>query len=402
MEMATSLHRGLSAFLILLFTITLIVYFAFIRESYKPLHRLAPGDIPKIADDLDTESLIQCVRRQIASLKKQDPAKTILLDSDIYDNRWLLHSQEEFLAKLMERPDSGELERFLHDKFIFYQAGGRKDKRGRKMLVTGYYEPVFDGSLTAEPPFVTPLYALPKSLVTVPSQEGKAAQIGRYDESNTLTPFWNREEIETAGLLAGEELVFLKDPLDAFLLHVQGSGKIRLPDQSILSVRFAGSNGLEYKSIGKLLVDEQKMALEEVTVPAIRAYLERHPEERQRILHHNPRFIFFTWGDSLGPRGSSGEVLTPGRSIAIDGSALPEGTLGYLVSRKPTLGGDGRISDWKTMHRFVFPQDSGAAIKGTGRVDVFFGQGEYAEVAANHMKEPGKLYFLVKKGYPGP
>lgn len=399
--MAKPFNRGLLALSIVLFSFTLLLYFAFFRESYKPLHRLAPGDTPKVADDLDRESLIQCVRRQIAYLKKRDPAQTILFGNDIYDNRWLLNSQEEFLAKLLEQPDSDELAGFLSDKYIFYQAGGRKDKRGRKMLVTGYYEPVFDGSLTADPPFLTPLYAPPKSLVTVQGKNGEAAQIGRYDDSNKLTPFWSRAEIETTGLLAGEELVFLQDPFDAFLLHVQGSGKILLPDQSIRTVRFAGSNGREYKSIGKLLVDERKMALEEVTVPAIRAYLDQHPEELRRILHHNPRFIFFSWGDALGPRGSGGEILTPERSIAIDGSALPEGTLGYLVSRKPTLGADGRISGWKSLHRFVFPQDSGAAIKGTGRVDVFFGHGEYAEVAANHMKEPGKLYFLVKKGSPG-
>jgi len=399
--MVKPFRRGLLAFLILLFTVTLLVYFVFFRDSYKPLHRLISGNIPKIADDLDTDSLIQCVRRQIAFLKKQDPGGVILLGNDTYDNRWLLHSMEEFLTKLREQPDSGKLNDFLRDKYICYQAGGRKDKRGREMLVTGYYEPVFDGSLTAAPGFVTPLYAPPKSLVTIPGQEGKAAQIGRLDDNNTFTHFWSRAEIETAGMLAGNELVFLKDPFDAFLLHVQGSGKIRLPDQSIRTVRFAGSNGLEYKSIGKLLVDEQKMELEEATVPAIRTYLDGHPEERQRILHHNPRFIFFTWGDAFGPRGSSGEVLTPGRSIAIDNSALPEGTLGYLVSRKPTLGADGRINGWKSMQRFVFPQDSGSAIKGTGRVDVFWGHGEYAEIAANHMKEPGKLYFLVKKGYPG-
>lgn len=399
--MAKPFRRGLLASLILLFAVALLVCFPFFYERYKPLHRLSSSEVPKIADDLDTDSLIQSVSRQIASLRNQDPAKTVVLGQEIYDNRWLLLSLEEFLAKLTERPDSGEMDRFLRDRYVFYQAGGRKDKRGRKMLVTGYYEPIFDGSLTGEPPFLTPLYAPPKSLVTVPGKEGKTAQHGRLD-NNKLIPFWSRAEIETAGVLAGEELVFLKDPFDAFLLHVQGSGKIRLPDQSIRTVRYAGSNGLEYRSIGKLLVDERKLTLEEATVPAIRAYLEQHPEERQRILHHNPRFIFFTWGDASGPRGSGGQVLTPGRSIAIDSSALPEGALGYLLSRQPTLGPDGRIRGWKTLHRLVLPQDSGAAIKGTGRVDVYWGHGEYAEVAANNMKEPGRLYFLVKKGYPGP
>lgn len=393
-------RRGHLAFLTLFLILAPLAYFTFFSEDYQPLYRLPPGDAPEIADDQDRDSLIDCVRRQIDALKGQDPAKTLLLGDDTYDYRWLLRSQEEFLAKLTEQPDAKELAAFLRDRFIFYQAGGRKDKRGRTMLVTGYYEPVFDGSLTGEPPFLTPLYGPPKSLVTIPGKDGSAAQYGRLDENNRLARFWSRAEIETAGPLKGEELVFLRDPFDAFLLHVQGSGKVRLPDQSIRSVRFAGSNGLEYRSIGKLLVDERKMTLEEATVPAIRAYLHRHPDERQRILHHNPRFIFFTWGDASGPRGSSGQVLTPGRSIAIDSSVLPEGTLGYLVSRRPTLGADGRICGWEPLHRLVLPQDSGAAIKGSGRVDVFWGSGEYAEAAAHHMKEPGKLFFLVKKGYP--
>jgi membrane-bound lytic murein transglycosylase A len=373
----------------------------FVRESYQPLFRLGSNDMPSFADDMDMASLIQCCRRQIASLKKQDPGKSIAFGAESYNNRWLLFSLEEFLAKLEQQPQADELDRFLRDNFLLYQAGGRKDRGDRRMLVTGYYEPIFEGSLPGQPPFLTPLYTPPKSLVTIKGKEGQPDRIGRYDRNDRLIDYWSRAEIETAGLLAGNELVFLKDPFDAFLLHVQGSGRIRLTDNTTRSVRFAGSNGLQYNSIGKLLVDEQKMALEDVTIPAIRDYLSQHPEERQRILHHNPRFIFFHWGDSQGPRGSSGVELTAGRSVALDGSALPAGTLGYLVSRKPTLAADGTITGWKPLTRFVFPQDSGAAIKGTGRLDVFWGHGAYAETAANHMKEPGELYFLVKKGYPG-
>lgn len=389
----------LAPFALLAAAISLATYFFFIPERYQPLHRLAPDDIRVFTDDMDMGSLIECSRRQVAYLKKRDPEKIIAFGTDYYDNRWLLLSLEEFLAKLEQHPRADELDRFLRDNYLLYQAGGRKDRRGRHMLVTGYYEPTFEGSLTDLPPFLTPLYIPPKSLVTVKSNDGD--RIGRYDHNNHLVDYWSRAEIETTGVLAGNELVFLKDPFDAFLLHVQGSGKIRMPDNTIRSVRFAGSNGLRYNSIGKLLVDEKKMALEDVNIPAIRGFLIDNQKERQRILHHNPRFIFFEWGDSQGPRGSSGEILTPGRSIALDGSALPGQALGYLVSRMPTVGVDGQITGWKPLTRFVFPQDSGAAIKGTGRVDIFWGDGEYAEIAANHMKEQGKLYFLVKKGYPG-
>lgn len=389
----------LSALVLSIFAAT-VVYVLTTRDSYQPLHRLEQGDLPLFPDDMDIESLIESAKHQAAYLEKQNPTQKIIFGPDMYDNRWLLVSVQDLLAKLQQNPNEKELNRFLHENYLIYQAGGRAKQRGRHMLVTGYYEPIFPGSLTRESPFLTPLYTPPKSLVVIRDSGGKQ-KIGRYDQNNQFVAYWTRAEIEKSNLLQGEELAFLADPFDAFLLHVQGSGRIQLPDNSIRSVRFAGTNGLGYNSIGKLLVDEKIMTLKEVNIPSIRTYLQGHPEQQQRILHHNPRFIFFSWGDTLSPKGSSGEPLTPGRSIAMDASSLPGGTIGYLVSRRPEVTEDGTISGWTPLNRFVFPQDSGAAIKGTGRVDIFWGNGSYAEVAANHMKEDGMLYFLVKKGYPG-
>ncbi len=371
------------------------------QDTYKPLHRLGQEEVPFFSDDLDIESLIKCAQHQANFLEKQDPMADCLLGEDSYDTAWLLHSVRELLGQLEKKPDIRELNRYLHENFLVYQAGGRTKQQQRRMLVTGYYEPVFSGSLTREPPFVYPIYSLPTSLTVLPGEDSGSSRIGRYDQDNNFVPYWSRAEIEQNQLLKGNELAFLQDPFDAFLLHVQGSGRIQLADLSIRSVRFAGSNGLEYRSIGKLLVDKKIMTLADVTVPAIRTYLNNNPEQQERILQHNPRYIFFSWGDALAPKGSSGERLTPGRSIAIDASVLPGGTIGYMVSRRPVHAQDGNISSWKPLHRFVFPQDSGAAIKGTGRVDLFWGSGDYAELAANHMKEEGELYFLVKKGFPG-
>ncbi len=204
-------------------------------------------------------------------------------------------------------------------------------------------------------------------------------------------------EIDRDNPLAGSELVYLRDPFDAFLLQVQGSGRIRLADGSVKSVRFAGHNGQEYNSIGKLLVDEGKLSRKEVSIPAIRRYLSEHPGERKRILDHNPRVVFFTWGDEGNPQGSLGQELTPGRSVAIDNHTLPTALFGYLASRKPVVDSDGSILCWKPLTRFVLPQDSGAAIRGAGRVDLFLGSGTYARTTAGHMQEPGTLYFLLAK-----
>jgi membrane-bound lytic murein transglycosylase A len=375
---------------------SLLVFFYFEKDCYQPLHRLRQNQLPVLTDDFDRTSLIECSRKHLSILKSQNPDNTTFYGTDTYTNRWLVHSVESFLEKLQQNPSSEELRRFLDANYLVYQAGGNKDSGARRMLVTGYYEPIFEGSFTRQKPYLTPIYSLPPSLITVTGNNGES-QIGRYDFDHQLIAFWSRKEIETTfELLQGSELVFLKDPFDAFLLHVQGSGKIQFSDNTTRAVHYAGSNGLDYKSIGKLLVDEKAMSLEEVTIPAIRAYLQQHPDQLQRILHHNPRFIFFEWGDDLGPKGSSGEVLTPGRSIALDSTALPAGSIGFLATRVPQFDEQGQLIGWRPFTRFVFPQDSGAAIKGTGRVDVFFGHGKEAEFAAHHMKEDGKLYFLVK------
>lgn len=146
-----------------------------------------------------------------------------------------------------------------------------------------------------------------------------------------------------------------------------------------------------------MLVNEGKMTLEEVTMPAIRTYLAAHPQEIARILRHNESFIFFDWGGkTASPTGSMGEPLTAGRSVALDQTCYPTGALGYLLSQKPQLAADNTIR-WQPMARFVLNQDSGSAIKGANRLDLFWGSDRYAEIAAGNMKQAGKLYFLIKK-----
>ncbi len=387
------------AFATLLLSLALLaaMYIFSIRDVYNPLHRLQEKNIPYFSDDLNLPSFIASAQHQEAYLKKQDQGAKVSFGEDHYTYADLLASVQALIAKLEQHPDINELNSFLHTNFIVYQAGGRKGYKGRKMLVTGYYEPVFAGSLEKTPPYLTPLYSRPDSLVIRQDKKNGKKQIGRFNHNKDFVHYWSRAEIENNNLLKNNELVYLKDPFDAFLLHVQGSGRIQLPDKSIKTIRFAASNGLEYKSIGKLFVDEKIMSLDEVNIPAIRTFLRRHPEQLQRILHHNPRYIFFSWGDTANPKGSSGEELTPGRSVAMDSTSLPDGSIAYLASRKPVVAPDGTITGWAPLKRFVFPQDSGAAIQGTGRVDVFWGTGDYAETAANHMKEDGKLFFFVKK-----
>ncbi len=359
------------------------------------------NQIPPFRDDLDSKSLVTAATRHLHYLRRLPSDIVIRLGKELYSRDCLLESMETFLDILKQNPSPAEFDHALRENFILYQANGRHTGRsqGKKgeMLITGYYEPLVEGSLTRKAPFIHPLYTPPDSLLTYRNPDGKKTA-GRQDRDGEMIPFWTRAEIEEGNLLAGGELVYLQDPVDAFFLHIQGSGKIRLQDGSLRSVQFAATNGREYKSIGKLLVDEKKMTREEATMPTIRHYLEQNRDDQKRILHYNPRFVFFQWNKKKeSPTGSLGLPLTAGRSIAVDPATLPTGVMAYLVSQKPVLDQEGQFLRWESMQRFVLPQDTGAAIKGAGRADLFWGNGHYAEIAAGNMKEKGQLYFLIKK-----
>ncbi len=361
------------------------------------LHPVHSSLSPLFLDDFNRQSLLLAAKRQATYLQGLPKDTHFTLAGRTSTSTQLLTSIRYFIQIVEQTTNRQSLSRIIQDKFTIYQAAG-KSKGGvfGQMLVTGYYEPLFAGSLQRENPFLYPLYSPPADLINRKSRHGQKTLLGRFKDG-VFRPYWTRAEIENHNILNGNELIYLKDPFEAFLLHVQGSGKIQFRDGSIRAVCYANSNGHPYRSIGKLLIDEKKMAKEEATLPAIEAYLRRHSADMTRILQYNPRFIFFRWGDNSGPRGSNNILLTAGRSIAIDQQVLPSGTIGFLTSRRPVFAKDGRLRSWIPMQRFVFPQDSGAAIQGAGRVDLFLGDSNEAKLMAGLMKEEGILYFLLKK-----
>lgn len=364
-----------------------------------PLDRITQERLPQFTDDLQLEGLLTGAVRHLHYLRKLPDDSSFTLGADIYPVSWLRESMKSFIDILKQDPSPDELSRIISENFSIYQAGGRKDLPRGEMLITGYYEPFLKGSLTREAPFIFPLYAPPESLIHIRDKKSGKMTFKRKDQHGKLVPYWTREEIETNGHAAGSELVYLENPVDAFILHVQGSGKVQLQDGTVHSIHYAASNGLEYFSIGTLLVDRGKMSLEEVSIPTIRKYLRKHPDEQEEILNHNIKYIFFNWAPDGDPVGSLGEPLVGGRSIAVDPGILPQTTLAFLISRKPVLDENGAITEWVPLHRFVFPQDTGSAIKGSGRADLYWGSGNYAKVAAGSMKEKGTLYFMVKNKF---
>jgi membrane-bound lytic murein transglycosylase A len=190
-------------------------------------------------------------------------------------------------------------------------------------------------------------------------------------------------------------MAWLKDPVDVAFLHIQGSGRLRFPNGEILSVGYQASNGWPYQSIGGYMIKENYVSKEEMSMQKIREYLSDFPETVHEVLGHNPSYIFFRILDS-DPQGNIGVPLTPGRSIALDDKLFPKGGLCFISTQRPVLEG-GQIKEWISFSRFVLNQDTGGAIQGAGRADLFWGSGLYAEIAAGHMKHEGELYFLVKK-----
>lgn len=295
-------------------------------------------------------------------------------------------SKQEFLQRLRREFD-----------FFTLTSAAAQDP----MLITGYFEPEYPASLVREEPYLFPLYAVPGDLVESESAPGGKKRIFRRQD-NMLFPYWRREEIDTGKPLAGSELAYLSDPFDAFVLHVQGSGRLRLTDGTLRRIRYAGNNGHPYKSIGHLLVENGAMPLEQVSMPAIKKYLRTHPGELRKVLYYNDRYIFFAWDDRRqsegeGPIGSMGEPLVPGRSVALDQRCYPLGLVGFLNTRQPRFDEEGRLFSWVSLHRLVVNQDSGAAINGPHRLDLFYGHGPYAERAAGIMRQRGDFYILLKK-----
>lgn len=255
-------------------------------------------------------------------------------------------------------------------------------------LITGYHEPLLTGSLLKESPGQVALYRPPADL------QADGAQRFRLVDGRRQ-PYPPRHELERDGLLDGHELVWVDDPVEAFFLQIQGSGRIRLRDGSTLRVGFADHNGQAYRAIGAELIARGALRKEDVDAPAIKAWLKANPAQAPEIMASNPRYIFFrelpTPADA-GPPGSLGVPLTPMRSVATDPAFVPPGALLYIETRYPD---DGRL-----LARAMFSQDRGAAILGGVRADIFFGAGEEAARLAGLMKEPGRIWWLKPRPAP--
>jgi membrane-bound lytic murein transglycosylase A len=364
------------------------------------LINIDPSGYPDFIDDMDYDGLENCIRQSISYLNRIPPTVEFRFGQDIFHTPHMIRSLEHFINFIRTKPLKDQLIRYINKNYLVYTSTGG-DNPGQ-VFFTGYYEPVIEGSLINDAIYRFPIYARPDDLTMVDlslfSPRFKGERImGRYTDQRVV-PYYNRKEIENEGLLEGKTgvIAWLKDRIDLFFLQIQGSGKIYLDNGTTINVHYHATNGQPYRSIGKLLVDEEKIPLEEISMQKIRDYLRLHHEEIETVLNYNPSYVFFKI-ESDGPIGYLEVKLTPGRSIALDRRLFPSGGLAFIETKKPLINGDGTIHKWTSFSRFVLNQDTGGAIRGPGRADIFWGSGEYAEIAAGHMQEFGSLYFLILK-----
>jgi membrane-bound lytic murein transglycosylase A len=285
----------------------------------------------------------------------------------------------------------------VEERFSPYLVLDGDDPEG---LFTGYFEPLLYGSRTFGAPYTVPLYRPPDDLLRVdlgrfnPDLAGYAIY-GRV-VGREFVPYYSRRDIEAGALEErGLELLWVDDPIDKFFLQIQGSGQVRLDDGSVVRVGYASQNGHPYRAIGRDLIEIGAFTRDEASMPAIRSWLEAHPTAADDIMARNRSYIFFEEHPELapdeGPIGAQGVPLTAGRSIAVDPRYIPFGVPVWLDTTAPWPEGAGPL------RRLVIAQDTGSAIKGVVRGDVFWGAGERAEAIAGHMKSRGRYAILLPK-----
>lgn len=263
-------------------------------------------------------------------------------------------------------------------------------------LVTGYYEPLIKGSRRVGARYPYPVYGVPDDLLVIDLSEvnpelRNVRLRGRID-GRRVVPYYSRAELaQRPDALADKVLLWAQDAIELFFLQIQGSGQVELPDGSRVRIGYADQNGHPYRSIGRWLVDQGEMSLDQASLEGIKAWARSHPARLGELLNVNPSYVFFRElpGTSGTPIGALGVALTPGRSIAVDPKIVPLGAPVFLDTTWPQ-------SD-RPLRRTVLAQDTGGAIRGAVRADYFWGFGEEAGGQAGRMRQIGRMWVLLPR-----
>jgi len=367
-----------------------------------PLIKVTPQNYPQFSDSHSFEGLTRSIEQSLVYFKRVPLSRKYAYGKDIFDAGHMIRSMERFQAIIAENLSLSEFNARIKREFIVYKSAGN-DKG--QVLFTGYYEPTYRGSLEKDAIHVFPVYSKPEDLLQIDlslfsdKYKGHKRLMARVN-SDTLRviPYYSRREINKLPdfMARAEPVVWLENRVDRFFLEIQGSGRVTLKQGGELRVHYAGSNGNPYRSVGRYLIKINEIARADMSMQAIREWLENNPDRMDEVLHHNESFVFFKTEEG-GPYGSINVVVTPLRSIATDQKIFPNGALCFTEMALPDPNGLEPLEQWKKVSLFVLNQDTGGAIRGPGRADLFCGNGSYAEFTAGHMNTRGQLYFLVLK-----
>ncbi|MBE9223244.1 MltA domain-containing protein [Cyanobacterium stanieri LEGE 03274] len=294
----------------------------------------------------------------------------------------VMASLRRFRELLATSHSSAQLQEAIEREFRFYRSVGH-DGEGT-VHFTGYFQPVYRASRQRTDEFRYPLYRRPNNFDSWNRPHPTRAQLEGVDGQGTDS------------IIQGNELVWLGDRLEAYLVQVQGSAKLRLTNGQTMTIGFNGATDYPYVSLGRELINDGKVPAEEMSLPRLMQYLENNPDELSIYLPRNNRFIFFNETGGQPPMGSLNVPVTDERSIATDKSIMPPGALALIHTRIPQLNPDGRMITPVTS-LYVLDQDTGSAIRGAGRVDIFFGTGDIPKAQAGLVDWDGDLFYLLLK-----
>ena len=359
-----------------------------------------PSSVPLERDDLPRDLLEEALTNSLSYYERLPEDTTFKFGTEEVQVDRIKRSLRTFLFLLRDTTSWTELADKVRENFVIYRSVGR-DEEG-EVLFTGYFEPTIQGSLTPDEHYRYPIYGVPDDLLNIDlglfRDEYRGVRLVGRAEGKRVVPYYTREEIDRYGKLAGNdyELAWVADPVELFFLRIQGSGRIRLLNGESIRLGYAAQNGWPWRPIGRLMIEEGLIPKEAMSMQAIRRYLKQNPEKMSDIFAYDPSYVFFQ-AEKGGPFGNIAVPLTPGRSIATDSSIFPKGALAFIECQKPVFAKDGVILGWVPFGRYVLNQDTGGAIRGPGRVDLFWGNGPFSRIAAGHLKHTGSLYFLLLK-----
>ena len=292
-------------------------------------------------------------------------------------------SLDRFRQLVITSTTPSQLQESVKQEFVFYKSIG-KDAKGT-VAFTGYFEPTYSASRTPNSEFRYPLYRLPPNIGSWPKPHPTRLDLEGADALQA-----------SKGLLRGLEFVWLRDRFQAFLVHVQGSARLQLTDGATMTVGFAGKTTQSYTGVGRELVKDGKFTLEQLTLPKLTEYFTNFPTEMDKYLPKNQSFVFFRDTNGAPATGSIGVPVTAERSIATDKALMPPGALALISTKLPYPNAAGKLEQ-NAVNRYVLDQDTGSAIKGAGRVDVFMGTGNLAGDRAGYINSTGELYYPLLK-----